>query len=397
MTFVYHHRTAGRGGEGHHIMSVVHALEARGHHVVIVSPPGIDPRRASDAAPLDKGSTRESGVRRLWKWLSVRAPQVLFELAEVAYNVQALMAVRRALNERPGAVYYERYAFFLFASVWWARRKGHTVLLEVNEVVGIERARHQLFVPLARWIERQTFRRATHIITVSTFLKDEIVRRGGKAATTHVFPNAIDPSRFSGPSGRERVRSALGLTDAVVVGFAGWFDAWDRLDVLIPAVAELRQAGRNIRILLVGDGPVAPTLRDLAARAGLADHVTLTGRVPRSEMPAYIEAMDICVLPDSNEFGSPMVLFEFMAMGRAIVACDRGPIRDVLRTGWNGVIVAPADAAALKQAFARLMDEPSWMTRMGYTARLDVMANHTWDATVRRMLELLDGVMSEVA
>jgi len=397
MTFVYHHRTAGRGGEGHHIMSVVHALEVRGHHVTIVSPPGIDPRRASDVAPLDKGSTRESGVRRLWKWLSVRAPQALFELAEIAYNAYALVAVRRALADRPGAAYYERYAFFLFAGVWWARRKGHTVLLEVNEVVGIERARHQLLVPVARWLERQTFRRASHIITVSTFLKDEIVRRGGAAATTHVFPNAIDPSRFTGPSGRARVRSALGLQDAVVVGFAGWFDAWDRLDVLIPAVAALRRAGRDIRILLVGDGPVAPTLRDLAARAGISEFVTLTGRVPKSEMPAYIDAMDIAVLPDSNEFGSPMVLFEFMAMGKAIVACDRGPIRDVLRTGQNGVIVTPADAVALKDAFARLIDDTGWMARLGCRARLDVMANHTWDATARRTLELLEGAMSEVA
>ncbi|HEX8984155.1 MAG TPA: hypothetical protein VF767_01935, partial [Bryobacteraceae bacterium] len=70
MHFLYHHRTAGRGAEGNHIMNVVRALEAEGHTVTVLSPPGVDPRRSAGAAPLDKGATAASGADRLWKFVS---------------------------------------------------------------------------------------------------------------------------------------------------------------------------------------------------------------------------------------------------------------------------------------------------------------------------------------
>jgi hypothetical protein len=62
----------------------VQALEAAGHQVGIVSPPGVDPRRTAGAVPLDKGERTPAGITRLWKWVSCAAPQLLFELAELA-------------------------------------------------------------------------------------------------------------------------------------------------------------------------------------------------------------------------------------------------------------------------------------------------------------------------
>src|ERR1700759_4550146 len=89
MHFLYHHRTAGPGAEGNHILGLVDPLERSGHTVTIVSPPHVDPRKTAGSVPLDKGATRGRGFGALWHWISNRAPQAVFEIAELAYNVYA--------------------------------------------------------------------------------------------------------------------------------------------------------------------------------------------------------------------------------------------------------------------------------------------------------------------
>ena len=136
-----------------------------------------------------------------------------------------------------------------------------------------------------------------------------------------------------------------------------------------PAPARL---GRFFR-MLVGDGPVAGRLRERIALHRLGESVILTGPVRRDEVPRYIAAMDICVLPDSNNYGSPMVLFEFMAMGKAIVAADLPPIRDVVQNGETGLLVERGNSAAIEQAIRLLADNPQLRERLGRQARQAVM------------------------
>jgi glycosyltransferase involved in cell wall biosynthesis len=381
MRFLYHHRTAGRGGEGVHIASVVRALERQGHVVRVVSPPGVDPLANAGGVPLDKGSGRVRGLTRLWRLLSVRAPQWMFELAEIAYNVAGGWAVRKAAAAFQPDVYYERYAFYCLAGVVAARRAGCPVLLEVNEVAGVERARRQTLVSLCRWLERHTFSRSDEIFVVSSFLQKEVLARGGRAGHVHVVPNAIDPARFEQAGDGAVVRSRHGLDGAFVIGFVGWFDRWDRLDLLLEVLQRLRSAHPHVRLLLVGDGPAAADLRARVREEGLESQVILTGSVPATEVPTHIAAMDTCILPDSNTFGSPIVLFEFMALGKAVIGPDLLPITDVLTDGVNGLVVPRGDVAATTRAVERLITDPGLRQRLGAAARRQVGERHTWDAT----------------
>src|SRR5438270_13095742 len=85
MRFIYHHRTRGRGAEGHHVLSLVNALEAAGHEVTILSPPGVDPRETAGAVPL-AGHGKLTTSQRFWRWITLRAPQSIFEMLELAHN-----------------------------------------------------------------------------------------------------------------------------------------------------------------------------------------------------------------------------------------------------------------------------------------------------------------------
>ncbi len=379
MEFIYHHRTAGRGGEAVHITSVIQALRAAGHHVDLVSPPGVDPMGGHSAAPLDKGARDTSGIVRLWRWISCSCPQAFFEAFEILYNVYALVRLLPPLMGRKHAVYYQRHAFFLFAGVWLAKCFGRRAILEVNEAAGIKRARAQRWTRLARWIGSQTFRRADEILTVSPLLQRVVLERGGRPGHVHVVPNAIDPARFNDARG-DLVRERLGLAGTRVIGFVGWFDRWDRLDRMIDLIEELRVADPTVRLLLVGDGADVAELSNRIAREGLERFVVFSGPVARADVKHYIDAMDVCVIPGATEFCSPLVLFEFMAVGKPVVAPDTEPIRSVLEHGVTGWIFDQTERSTFHAGVKRLLHDPLLAQRIGQAGRREVLAHHTWDA-----------------
>jgi glycosyltransferase involved in cell wall biosynthesis len=160
---------------------------------------------------------------------------------------------------------------------------------------------------------------------------------------------------------------------------------------LIEAGKSIRDRHPETKVLLVGDGPEMENLKQTACRLGMESAVILPGPVPRDEVPAYIDAMDICVLPDSNAFGSPIALFEFMAMGKPCVVPDLGPMRDVVEDNLTGVMFPHGDHEALEEALLRLVEDPALRIQVGSRARQTVFKRHTWAANARFVVQLANG------
>lgn len=388
LRILYHHRTQGRGAEAVHIASIVHALEAMGHSVTVLSPPGVDPMNPHDSAPVDKTRVKTQGVQSLWKMLSRRLPNFLFELTEVAYNIPAWWRLRKLLRRERFDLIYERYAFYLLAGAWLARRHGIPFVLEANEVSGIaHRARPQSYPRLCAAFERRLFARCTGILAVSSHLKGRILHQGVPDARVRVVPNAFDAGKLSARARQPELRERYRLDGRVVVGFAGWFDRWDRLDILIDVAAELKLEYPQLALLLIGDGPVAPALRAHAAQRGIEGDVVFTGAVPRTEVHDYINLLDIAVLPHSNDFGSPVVMFEFMALRKPIVAPRLEPILDVHRDGVTALLFDPLNAAGLAAAVRRYLRDPTLRQTIADRAYTKLRTEHTWDRNAAAILE----------
>jgi glycosyltransferase involved in cell wall biosynthesis len=244
---------------------------------------------------------------------------------------------------------------------------------------------------LARKIDAWVFSRADHILCVSAVLADEVLQRGANTECVHVLPNAIDPGRFRSPRPASSLRARLGLADSIVIGHVGLFYRWDRLDVLIEVVKRIRDAHPNVKVLLVGDGPEMENLKQTVQRLEMENVVILPGPVHSDDVPAYIDAMDICVLPDSNAFGSPIALFEFMAMGKPCVVPDLGPMRDVIEDSVTGIMFTNGDFAAFGSALLRLVEDPALRLQLGARARDTVFKRHTWTVNARFVAQLAAG------
>jgi glycosyltransferase involved in cell wall biosynthesis len=381
----------GRSSQAMHIRSLVEALKADGHVVKILSPPGVDPLKSAGMMPFLRRADHAAGFQRIWKYISCECPQFAFEAFEILYNLFVLFRLLPLLWRQPRAVLYERHANFMFMGVLLGKWLRRPVVLEVNELAGFKRARGLFMERLARRIDAWIFSRADHILCVSAVLADEVLQRGANGESVHVLPNAIDPSRFRSPGHAPFFRAKLGVEDSIVIGHVGLFYRWDRLDVLIELVKSIRGRHPNVKILLVGDGPEMDNLKETSHRLGIEDSVILPGPVHPNEVPAYIGAMDICVLPDSNAFGSPIALFEFMAMGKPCVVPDLGPMRDVIEDKVTGIVFPHGDFAALGSALLHLVEDPALRSQLGARARETVFKRHTWAVNARVVVQLAAG------
>jgi glycosyltransferase involved in cell wall biosynthesis len=240
------------------------------------------------------------------------------------------------------------------------------------------------------------------------------------------YPNCIDPlvfdpARFSQNENKVlRLRHGI-AEDALLATFIGTFGRWHGVDVLALAIRRMLEqqpeflAHARLHFLLVGDGLKMAEVRATLDHPLAARHVTFAGLVPQREAPAYLAAADILLSPHVKNpdgtpfFGSPTKLFEYMAMGKPIIASELDQIGEVLANGIRtrqlpsgpppadhgriALLCEPGNVEDLILAARFLVDNPGWRASLGANVRSEALAKYTWD---RHVDEILAG-MSRVA
>lgn len=388
LRILYHHRTQGRGAEGVHIISIVTALEKLGHEVTVLSPSGIDLRAVAGDAPVDKTLVKTRGMQSFWKWISRHLPNALFELAEVLYNIPAAQRLESALQLQSYDLIYERYAFYMVAGALKAAKHNLPFVLEANEVSGIrDRARPQTFVRLCSLFERTVLRRCCGVLTVSSHLRDRIIGNGLPKELIRIVPNAVDIEKFLDVKRDSLLVEKLGLQGSCVLVVAGWFDKWDRLDFMLDALSLIVKSFPGVKLLMVGDGPVLVDAKRRVDFLGLRNHVVFAGAVPRDDVMGYFSLADIAVLPHSNEFGSPVVMFEFMGLRIPVVAPRLAPIEDVHEDAVTAFLFEPLNMSQFVEKLSIAITSPDLRKTIANHA-YDRLANrHTWEHNALQIID----------
>jgi glycosyltransferase involved in cell wall biosynthesis len=208
--------------------------------------------------------------------------------------------------------------------------------------------------PSRRWAVRLTNGLDT-VTTTNSALAAAAFRAAGQVdpRKLQVIPNALDPHAFDPPVPglRAATRAALGIAPEEFVWLAvGRLEKPKDYPLLVAAVAHLPDSTH--RLLIAGDGSLRHDLVERIAAAGMQDRITLLGR--REDIPALLDACDAYVLSSAWE-GLPNGLMEAMAMRRPVVAADVGGVRELVRPGEGGFVVAGRDPRAYAQAMTRMM------------------------------------------
>jgi len=381
MKILYHHRTASKDGQAVHIEEMVHALRARGHEVRVVGP----------APARDDGVM--GGTVGWVQRLRAALPRAVYELLELGYSLVAYRRLARAARDFQPDVLYERYNLFLLAGALLKRRTGLPMLLEVNAPLADERAAFGgLGLPrLADWAETRAWRAADVVLPVTAVLAERVRSRDVPAARIEVIPNGINEAHFAQAPAPSEAKRRLGWADdELVLGFTGFVRDWHGVDQVVRWLAS-PDAPAKARLLMVGDGPARADLEALARELDLGDRVRFTGVVDREAVPALVAAFDVALQPAVVAYASPLKLFEYLALGKAIVAPRTPNLTEVLDDGDNALLFDPAVPGALPMALQRLCADPALRSRLAAAARATITRRRlTWDGNAQRVATLAE-------
>lgn len=213
---------------------------------------------------------------------------------------------------------------------------------------------------------------------------------GFPTAKVHVIPNGVDTDRFRPQPPDATLRTTLGLgpTDRAVVIVAALRPEKNH-EMLLEAIARVRQTRPEVKLLVVGEGPERANIDRRAAELGISDAVRMLGN--RSDVPAVLATADVFALSSRME-ANPVSILEALACEIPVVAPRVGSIPETVRDGETGYLVEPGDASAMADRILDLLRDDEARRAMGAAGRSLVVAHGSLDAMVQGYQRLIAGI-----
>ncbi|MBL7943067.1 MAG: glycosyltransferase family 4 protein [Flavobacteriales bacterium] len=388
---------ASPSGPGTHMREVIEAMEASGHQVVRLIRGGEQLKR-QDQIDFDN-----PWYKRLLKWI---LPEVIWQsmkdISLLYYDKGSRRYLQQIIDREKPDLIYERGSYLLTTCSRVCRENDLMHIIELNAPYPEEKVvleGKSWLIPRAHRAEHVQIAGAAVVVVVSSALRDAFARKYPRSESKIIVtPNAINPAHA-----RVDADAALGLRKSIgmvpgerVIGFVGSIFKYHGVDRLIEAFERIRMKHAPLRLLIVGDGIVLPELRKYVEERGLANAVYFAGNVPHEQVYNYISLMDVAVMATSNWYGSPVKVFEYGALQKAIIAPDNGPLRDVMEPDKDGLLVS-STPGELESALDKLLGNQALCEAMGLHFHNKVMQSHTWMHVVQQILERVDVEMEEVA
>ncbi len=249
----------------------------------------------------------------------------------------------------------------------------------------IRRPRHRT----AEHLTRITLSQVDHMIAGNREAV-EVLRQQGYSGPVTVLPQlGVDEEVFK-PQNVQWLHRKLQL-NGFVIGYVGRFVPEKGLDTLIKAAATIQGS----HLLLIGRGPIKTEIESLAHSLGLADRLTLVDTVPHHEVPLYLNAMDVFVLPSvttpkwKEQFGH--VLIEAMACGTPVIGSDSGAIPEVIASA--GLIFPEGNVGVLVSHVQRLMQNKAELQMLSQRGVERVTDFYTHKKIAERTIQIYRGLI----
>lgn len=372
-------------------MATCHALAARGHDVTLVvrpdsTTPARDPFVFYDLQPVAglhlHYVTTATGARTRRIFFLLAAMKIVASQSDALVYTRDLGLASFLLQipsvRRPRVIY-----------------ESHGVSVTVNEEMprllgnpGLKTS-HRKRLRLNRQ-ERRVWRRAPAYVTITRALEGELTKRYGRRVNVFVVPDGARDADSAAPAALRQPPSADGMP---IAAYAGHLYPWKGVDVFVRALA----ITRGVRGLIVGGHPGEADrerVEALARELGVMSRLEITGLVPPGDVERHLRSAAMLVLPNSmsaisDRYTSPLKLFEYMRLGRPIIASNLAAIREVLTDGKTALLVPPDDPEALAAALVRVGSDLALAAALGVAAR-GLAPEYTWARRAERLEAALE-------
>ena len=343
------------GGAETHLHEVFGRLAGWNHDITLISSgfPGGLSRETLDGMEVHRVGSRMT--------FGLRLPLYL----KRALDMDAFHVVVEDLNKVP--------VFMPF----WTRTP---VVLLVHHLFGAT-AFHEASIPVAAatWLLERPIPRvfgALPTIAVSDSTAADLRERGMTGQHIAVVPNGVDLDRLT-PAADD------GRFPEPTILYLGRLKRYKGVDLILRAVARLREKGTPVRLLIAGQGDYEGRLQDLQSRLGIGDMGRFLGYVPEEEKIRLLQQSWIHVLTSPKE-GWGISILEAAACGTPTIASNSPGLRDAVLDGETGLLVPHGDVHALSEALSGLLKNAQARREMGVAARI-FAEDFTWEVSARRM------------
>ena len=362
--------------KGVHVHEMAAGLAARGHAVSVLTlrRRGSAPRESRDGVAIER--FRYWGWWRGWQLGQLAGYPPLTLGSVFCFGIlRTLTSVRRF---RPDLI----HAYWVVPGGFMAAVAGR---LSGRPVVATA-AGTDLNMASQRRLVRAFVRVAlagtARLICAGTGMREIAIGLGYPADRARVLPNYIGLESEAEP-GAEAALPLAGEAGARLV-YVGNLEPPKRVDLILKALARVREQAPGAALTIVGEGPLRPELERLAAELGLGAAVHFLGRRPHGEIMALLRAGDLFVHASDHE-GLPVAICEAMLAGLPVVATRVGGVPDLVEEGRTGLLAPPGDDAAFAAALARLLADPAECARMRTEALRFAAERLDRDAIIARL------------
>lgn len=251
-------------------------------------------------------------------------------------------------------------------------------------------------LPAARSVLRRIGEETDVVTFVSRYTRHRFASAFGPAAALEHLPPGVDTDRFQpDPAARAELRTRYRLGGRPTVVCVSRLVPRKGQDMLIRALPSIRHRVDEAALVIVGGGPHLNSLRRLAQRHDVADHVVFTGGVPFADLPAHHALGDVFAMPCRTRGagldveGLGIVFLEAAAAGTAVVAGRSGGAPETVLPGQTGLLVDGRSVEQVGDAVSELLADPDRAAAMGAAGRDWVSTHWRWDTLAARLAELL--------
>ena len=311
------------------------------------------------------------------------------ELKDIIHDVKFYFDIKFKYSKIKYDVIWERSSRLHLAGLIFAKKTNTTFVLEWKD--NLVNYPLSLFKPLALLVENYKIKQADYIVVESEVLKLYISSKGVSVDRIFVAHNGVNSSEFVAKKPSNLIKKKLGLNiDDILVGYLGSYAFYHNPQLLIEAAKISCLSNANIKYVLVGNGMYYNECVDLATSYGLINRsVFFIDGVPKEEVPAILNAIDIAVLPGSTDIICPIKIFEYMSVEKPVVLPNYKCNAEVIEHMENGILFEPLSPTDFHNKLILLTSDVGLRESLAKKGRELVKEKYSWDATWGNTLSLI--------
>jgi len=376
-----------KSGPGTHMREIIAGFRAEGHEVQTLIMGGNSEAQES-GEPLPTAGP--SPIKRLGKKLLLTAVwESIKDQRLNRFDAYCAQELRSLCETFKPDIIYERGYFSMLSGVNIAKELGVFHVLEMNAPYPEEKVQMEgkgLFHNKAVVAEKIQCTKTDLLVVVSSALMRYFIERTGiDENKVLITPNAVNPKYLSHTLSKEVARAPFNWSNEdLVFGFVGSIFPYHGVDKLIEAFALLK--GDNKKLLIVGGGELLPQYKQRVKDLGISKLVVFTGAVPHQHVYNLISAMDIAMMADSNWYGSPVKIFEYGALGKAVIAPNTEPVLDVMRNMQDGILCMN-NITHILSAMCQLQEDEELRAKLANSWKDKVLKYHNWRVVSQNIIK----------